>query len=173
MKAFCKVADRLIDRDSLIRLVLISGTVVVADQVTKAVIQAHFSLYETLTVINGFFNITYIMNPGGAFGIFADQSPQLRKFVFLFLSSIVAVLILWFYKRTCGNDKILSSAFALIFGGAVGNLIDRVRFGTVVDFLDFHAGNLHWPAFNIADSAITVGMGVFLYYIVFNKISDL
>ena len=113
------------------------------------------------------------MNPGGAFGIFADQSPQLRKFVFLFLSSIVAVLILWFYKRTCGNDKILSSAFALIFGGAVGNLIDRVRFGTVVDFLDFHAGNLHWPAFNIADSAITVGMGVFLYYIVFNKISDL
>lgn len=155
------------------RLVLISGTVVVTDQVTKALIQMHFSLHETLAVINGFFNITYVMNPGGAFGIFADQSPHLRKFVFLFLSSMVAVLILWFYKRTCSKDRLLSSAFALIFGGAVGNLIDRVRFGTVVDFLDLYAGRLHWPAFNIADSAITVGMGIFLYYIVFNKISDI
>ena len=161
------------DRGSFVRLILISGTVVASDQATKALIQNHFSLYETLTVINGFFTITYIMNPGGAFGIFADHSPALRKFVFLFLSSIVAVLILWFYNRTCNRDRILSSAFALIFGGAVGNLIDRVRFGTVVDFLDFHVGRFHWPAFNIADSAITVGMGIFLYYIVFNKISDL
>ena len=165
--------DRFIDRKSLVRLALISGTVIVADQITKAVIQAHFSLHETLTVINGFFNITYIMNPGGAFGIFADQSLLVRKFVFLFLSSIVAILILWFYKRTCRSDRFLSSAFALIFGGAVGNLIDRLRFGTVVDFLDFHAGRLHWPAFNIADSAITIGMGIFLYYILFNKIPDL
>lgn len=157
----------------MVRLILISGAVVVSDQITKAVIQAYFSLHETLVVIKGFFNITYVMNPGGAFGIFADQSLQMRKFVFLFLSSVVAILILWFYKRTCRKDRLLSSAFALIFGGAVGNLIDRVRFGTVVDFLDFYAGRLHWPAFNIADSAITVGMGIFLYYIVFNKMTDM
>ncbi|MFO7753177.1 MAG: signal peptidase II [Desulfobacteraceae bacterium] len=160
------------DKLSLARLVIISGSVVIADQVTKAVIQAAFSLYETLPVINGFFNITYIMNPGGAFGIFADQPVLLRKFVFLFLSSMVALLILWLYRRTCSKDRILSSAFALIFGGAVGNLVDRIRFGTVVDFLDFYVGNLHWPAFNIADSAITIGMAIFLYYIAFNKISD-
>ncbi len=105
--------------------------------------------------------------------MFAGQNPAVRKFFFLFLSSVIAFIILWFYHKTAKKNLILSSGFAAIFGGAVGNLIDRFRFGRVVDFLDFHIGHYHWPAFNIADSAICIGMAIFLYYAVCRKLPDL
>lgn len=161
-----------IDRNTIMRLVLVSSLVITADQISKAVITRFLQLYETVPVIPGFFNITHVLNPGGAFGLFARHSPEIRVFFFLVVSSCVAVLILWFYFQTAARYQVLSIAFAGIFGGAVGNLIDRFRFGKVVDFLDFHVGAYHWPAFNVADSAISVGMAVFLYHVVFKNIAD-
>lgn len=136
-------------------------------------VAAFIPLHESMTIIAGFFNITHILNPGGAFGLFAGQNLVVRKFFFLFISSVVACIILWFYMKTAKQSLILSSGFASIFSGAVGNLIDRFRFGRVVDFLDFHIGHYHWPSFNIADSAIFIGMAVFLYYAVRRKLPDL
>jgi signal peptidase II len=154
------------------RLILVSGSVVLADQVTKWMIKTSLVLYQQVVVIKNFFNITYILNPGGAFGFFAGQSPEIRKFIFLFLSSVVAVFIVWFYHRCAKTHIFLSYGLALIFGGAVGNLIDRFRYGKVVDFLDFYIGSAHWPAFNIADSAISIGMGILIYHILLNKMPE-
>ena len=154
------------------RLILISGSVIIADQLTKYIIKINIALYDNIIVIKNFFNITHILNPGGAFGFFASSSPGVRKFVFLFVSSIVALLILWFYKKSAENFIFLSIGLALIFGGAVGNLIDRFIYGKVLDFLDFYMGTYHWPAFNMADSAITIGMGIFIYHIIFKKIPE-
>lgn len=158
---------------ALVRLGLISAVIVILDQVTKALVAKNLVLHETIPIISGFFNLTHIMNPGGAFGLFAEHSPEIRKFFFLFVSSLVALIILWFYKKTANTHRVLSFGLAAIFAGAVGNLIDRFRFGKVVDFLDFYVGPFHWPAFNIADSAITIGMVVFIYHVVFNKVPDL
>ena len=155
-----------------IRLGLVSGCVIFVDQITKYIIKINLSLYDNIIVIEKFFNITHILNPGGAFGLLASQSPEIRKFIFLFMSSIVALFVLWFYKKTASNFVFLSYGLALIFGGAVGNLIDRFKYGKVLDFLDFYIGSAHWPAFNVADSAISIGMGILIYHILFNKIPD-
>ncbi|MBU8849925.1 MAG: signal peptidase II [Desulfobacterales bacterium] len=154
------------------RLILVSGFVVFADQITKYMIKINLALYDNIVVIEKFFNITHILNPGGAFGFFASQSPEIRKFIFLFMSSVIALFVLWFYKKCAADFVFLSYGLALIFGGAVGNLIDRFRYGKVVDFLDFYVGSVHWPAFNIADSAISIGMGILIYHIIFNKVPD-
>jgi len=156
-----------------LRLFLVSGGVILADQVTKYIIKINIGLYDHIVVIKNFFNITHILNPGGAFGLFASQSLEIRKFIFLFISSLVALFILWFYKKSAEKFIFLSYALALIFGGAVGNLIDRFLYGKVVDFLDFYIGSFHWPAFNVADSGISIGMVILAYHILFNKIPDL
>jgi signal peptidase II len=158
---------------ALVRLCLVSTVIVVLDQATKALVAKALVLHESVPVIQGFFNLTHIMNPGGAFGLFAEHSPEIRRFFFLFVSSLVALMILWLYRKTAHTHRTLSFGLAAIFAGAVGNLIDRFRFGKVVDFLDFYLGAYHWPAFNVADSAITMGMVVFVYHVVFNKIPDL
>ena len=88
------------------------------------------------------------------------------------MSSLVALFVLWFYKKCASNHVFLSYGLALIFGGAIGNLIDRFRYGKVLDFLDFYIGSAHWPAFNVADSAISIGMGILIYHILFNKMPD-
>jgi len=153
-------------------LFLVSGCVILTDQITKFIIKINLALYDNIIVIENFFNITHILNPGGAFGFFASGSLEVRRFIFLFLSSVVALFVLWFYKRCAADFIFLSYGLALIFGGAMGNLIDRFRYGKVVDFLDFYIGSAHWPAFNIADSAISIGMGILIYHILFNKIPD-
>ncbi|MCK5163286.1 MAG: signal peptidase II [Desulfobacula sp.] len=154
------------------RLILVSGCVVFADQITKYIIKINLALYDNIIVIEKFFNITHILNPGGAFGFFASQPLEVRKFIFLFMSSVVAIFVLWFYKRCAADFIFLSYGLALIFGGAIGNLIDRFRYGKVVDFLDFYIGSAHWPAFNVADSAISIGMCILIYHILFNKTPD-
>ena len=155
-----------------LRLAVISGSVIIFDQITKYIIKINLGLYDNIIVIKNFFSLTHILNPGGAFGFFASSSPEIRKFIFLFLSSLVALFIVWFYKKSAANYVFLSYGLALIFGGAVGNLIDRFMYGKVVDFLDFYIGSLHWPAFNVADSAISIGMGILIYHIIFKKIPD-
>jgi signal peptidase II len=159
-------------KNKYIKLVVVAGGIILLDQFTKGLILRYLPFNNTIPVIKDFFNITHIHNPGGAFGLMANLSPTLRSIIFLFISSLAAGLIFYFYKKTPANYSWLAAAFALIFGGAIGNLIDRIRFGMVIDFLDFYVGNLHWPAFNIADSAISIGIGIFLYHLMFKKMPE-
>jgi signal peptidase II len=154
------------------RLACVAGLIVIVDQITKALILKSMPLYHSVPVIPGFFNITHIQNPGGAFGFLANQSSNLRTIVFLLISSLAVGLIFWFYKNTPKTHPWLANAFAMIFGGAIGNLIDRIRFGKVVDFLDIYLGDLHWPAFNIADSAISIGIAIFIFHLLFKKLPE-
>ncbi len=154
------------------RLAGVAGLIVIVDQITKALILKSMPLYHSVPVIPGFFNITHIQNPGGAFGFLANQSSSLRTIVFLLISSLAVGLIFWFYKNTPKTHPWLANAFAMIFGGAIGNLIDRIRFRKVVDFLDIYLGDLHWPAFNIADSAIFIGIAIFIFHLLFKKLPE-
>ena len=155
-----------------VKLAAIAGIIVLLDQVTKEIVLQSIPLHTTIPVVDGFFNLTHIHNPGGAFGLMANFSPVMRSIIFLFISSLAVGLILYFYHKTPSSQSLLATGFALIFGGAIGNLIDRVRFGNVVDFLDFYLGNLHWPAFNIADSGITIGIFIFIFHFVFKKLPE-
>ncbi len=154
------------------KLTIIAIAVVCLDQISKAIILKTLPLYQSVEVIPGFFNLTHIHNPGGAFGFLADQTSTLRHFVFLIVSLLAIGLIFYFYKKTPQSHPWLASGFALIFGGAIGNIIDRLRLGEVVDFLDFYIGRWHWPAFNVADSAVTIGIFIFIYHMVLKKLPD-
>ncbi len=144
-------------------IIVTAIAVIILDLVTKAMITRGLYHGEAITAVDGFLNIVYYRNPGAAFGMF-NNGDMLRR-VFLIGSSVIALAVIGVLLRGAKNG-LMSLGLSLVAAGAVGNLIDRVRFGTVVDFLDFHIGRYHWPAFNVADSAITVGvvLAVFSYY---------
>ena len=131
--------------------------VLALDQITKHWIASRFPLYETQPLISGFFNLVHVRNRGMAFGIMNRPGAD-WGFTLLLCATLgaVALLLFWFY-RLKSEDKGTAIPLSLILGGAIGNLLDRMRFGEVIDFLDFYIGPYHWPAFNVADSAITVG----------------
>lgn len=166
------MANSKAETNKYIKLIIVAGIVLFLDQVTKIIVLKYMPLYHSIPVVNSFFSLTHIHNPGGAFGFLAGQSPVVRKLVFVVISFLALCLIFYFYKITPRNYSMLATALALIFGGAAGNLVDRIRFGKVVDFLDFYVGNLHWPAFNIADSAISIGMCILLFHILLKKMPD-
>lgn len=143
---------------SLFLVLLVVGL----DQLTKLWIVKSFLLYESLEVIPGFLNLTYLTNKGAAFGFLAGVTSAWRHYFFLVLASVALVLLVVAWFRMRKDHLFYGPALALIAGGAIGNVIDRVRLGAVVDFLDFYVGGHHWPAFNVADSAITVGVVLFL-----------
>ncbi len=136
--------------------------VVVLDQLTKVWTVKSFALYESVEIIPGFFNLTYLTNKGAAFGFLAGVDAAWRHYFFLILATIALVLLLVAWFRMRRDHRFYGPALALIAGGAIGNVIDRVRLGAVVDFLDFYVAGHHWPAFNVADSAITIGVALFL-----------
>jgi signal peptidase II len=148
----------------------IAGLIVLVDQIAKAIILKAVPLYHSIPIIPGFFNIIHIRNPGGVFGFMSGNTSQLRFILFTCASMVAIGLIFYFYAKLPPGYAWLRAGLALIFGGAIGNLIDRLRFKEVIDFLDFYVGSLHYPAFNVADSAITVGVFIFIYHILFNKL---
>jgi len=137
-------------------LLTISALVLVLDQATKVYIDRTMALHSSITVVEGFFNLTYLRNKGAAFGVLADSAYRIP--FFLLVSSVAALVILVVIKRLREDQRIAAVSLSLIFSGAIGNLIDRVRLGEVIDFLDVHWKGHHWPAFNVADSAICVGV---------------
>lgn len=149
-------------RTKYLLLASISGFLIAIDQLTKLYILTSYRLGESLEVIPGFFNITYVRNPGAAFGFLAESNPAFREMFFLSIPPIAMVIILRALRSVVDSDKIQILAFSLIFGGAIGNYVDRLRFRYVVDFLDFHFKGHSWPAFNIADSSIVVGVSILL-----------
>ena len=133
--------------------------VTLLDQLTK-ITMVRLLAYGQSDPVTSFFNLVMVYNKGAAFSFLADQ-PGWQRYFFTGISVLASLFILWMLKRHPGQ-RLFCWALALILGGALGNLIDRVAYGHVIDFLDFHLAGWHWPAFNIADSAITVGALLFV-----------
>jgi len=147
-------------------------TVVLLDQISKYVVLKNLRLHESVPVVAGFFNLVHIRNRGMAFGLM--NRPDFNfGFYFLVIATLGAIILLlfWFFKLRRDGNRI-TLGLSLILGGALGNLIDRLRFREVIDFLDFYLGTYHWPAFNIADSAITVGTFLVVISLFFQRSSN-
>lgn len=165
-------------------LVTVAPAVFMLDQFTKLLIVATQDIGNRIPVIRGYFDIVHFRNEGAAFGMLAGAHDDFRA-PFFFIVAIVAVVALAFFYRTLkDNEKLMPLAISLVFGGIAGNILDRIRLGSVVDFLSFHIGHgawdfaifgnqvhipLEWPAFNVADSAITAAMILILYSTFFHK----
>lgn len=135
--------------------------IIILDQATKYLVRAFMTPYRSLNIIPGLFNFVYVMNKGGAFGILSGQPPFLRGIIFISFSVITILALIIIYLKL-KYETLGRVGIGFLMGGAIGNLIDRIRWGMVVDFLDFYLGKHHWPAFNIADMAICIGLGVIL-----------
>jgi signal peptidase II len=148
--------------------------IVAADRLTKALIPRFLELHGSVPVISGFFDIIYARNSGGAFGLLSTWDSPLRRGFFIF-ASIAALVLLWFLYRQAARSPSRSLRLALVAigGGALGNLYDRALTGEVVDFLDFYIGSYHWPAFNVADIAISTGAVILVYLYLTGKADDL
>jgi len=141
------------------KILFASAIMVLADQISKTVIRSTMTLYESITVIPGFFHITYITNDGMAFGI----NFPFGIYIFSGISIIFTIMLFWYLWTIREEGIVIRSGIGFILAGAIGNLIDRLLLGEVVDFLDFMIGDLHWYVFNLADSFVTIGMGIILY----------
>ena len=146
--------------------------IIVLDQLTKIIVDRTMPLHHSIPIVDGFFSLTYVRNTGAAFGIFAG-SHEVFRLPFLIGVSILAIgFIFVMLKRLRDDATGLVTALTFILAGAIGNLIDRVLHGEVIDFLDVYYSNYHWPAFNLADSFITVGVTITLFYLVGAKGDD-
>ncbi len=142
-------------------LIILSLLVVAIDQIAKIYIHTNFELGDTVSVINNYFNITYVRNTGAAFGIFSDSQQMFRHVFFLSIPVVAVAVIIFFIYGLPESELAQIISLSLISGGAIGNYVDRIQYSYVIDFLDVHVRNVYsWPVFNIADSAIVVGVCV-------------
>lgn len=131
--------------------------VTVLDQATKLQVQKHLKLFTAVEVVPGFFNLVHTVNRGAAFGFLNTQDTDWQVYFFIAAAALAVVIIANLLSKAENEGRLFVCALGLILGGAIGNLIDRLRLGEVIDFLDFAIGSYHWPAFNVADIAITCG----------------
>ena len=163
---------------------IIAPLVFILDQITKRAILSNILYGKKIPVINGFFDIVHFRNTGAAFGMFSGVSDSIREPFFYIVAIIASLVLIWFLRSLRDDRILLPAALSLVFGGMLGNVLDRIRLGSVVDFLSFHIGNkildfefltkqynieLEWPAFNVADSAITIAMFLLIYSVLFLK----
>jgi signal peptidase II len=141
-------------------LLIVAPLLLILDQLSKLYIDRNFFLGESVTVFENFFHITYIRNKGAAFGILSG-SPWRVPF-FVTIGIVASFALLWYLYTTRRDQKLLQISLVMIFSGAIGNVIDRIRLAEVIDFVDVHWFQHHWPAFNVADSAITVGVALMI-----------
>jgi len=141
---------------------LIALAIVLTDQATKAIVVRTMRLGQSIPIVPGYFDLTFVLNPGAAFSLLATLPEKIRNPFFIAISVAAAILIIVYRTRHLHGHRLASVSLGLILGGAVGNLIDRIRYGVVVDFLDAHVHQYHWPVFNVADSAISVGVTLLL-----------
>jgi len=142
------------------------GLVLVLDQYTKHLVETRIRLYDVITVVPGFFNITHVRNKGAAFGMLSSLPEFWRSAFFIGVTIVAVAAIIALILKT--TDRLSVYAFSLIVGGAMGNLIDRVRYGEVVDFIQWYVRSHYWPSFNVADSAITIGVVLLAVEILFS-----
>ncbi len=150
---------------------ILALSIFILDRLTKTYIENHFSLYESKNIIPGFLDFTHIRNKGMAFGILSNTTWTWIPFLLSIFASIAFILILIFSLRTPVSQRRLQMGLMLILGGAVGNLYDRFRYGFVTDFIEVFYKSYQWPTFNLADSAITIGVGLLLLEILNQELS--
>ena len=139
-------------------LLLISALIIVADRLTKSLVASRIAMGDAITVIPGFLRITHWLNEGAAFSLFADSaSPNAVRWGLIAFSAVAGVAVLVALIRLGSRINLTTVALALVLGGAIGNLHDRIRYGSVVDFIEVHILSYHWPDFNVADSCIVIG----------------
>jgi signal peptidase II len=139
------------------------AAIVILDQLTKLIVHRTMALHQSIPIIDGLFNLTYVRNTGAAFGIFAGSVEIFRRPFLILVSILASCFIVTLLRRLADRERGLITALTFVLGGAIGNLIDRVFYGEVIDFLDVYWRNYHWPAFNIADSFITIGVAMAIY----------
>lgn len=144
------------------QFLLIALLVFGLDQFSKWLVKSHLSMYEPRTVIAGFFDLVYTRNTGIAFSFFAGSDSHWTPLLLAAGTSILLVILLFVALRYAEGNRLLTWGLMLVMGGGMGNLCDRIRYGSVVDFIDVYLGSYHWPAFNVADSAISLGVGLLL-----------
>lgn len=148
----------VVGKYKIFAFITISG--IIADQVTKIYIDKSMKLFDSIAVIPNLFSITYLRNKGAAFSFLSNASWRLPFFIGISMVALIAIIL--FYRKIEESQKLPQIGLSMIFSGAIGNLIDRVRMGEVIDFLDVYWKSHHWPAFNVADSLICVGVGFML-----------
>jgi signal peptidase II len=141
---------------------LLSLSILALDQLTKDLIVSRMTLYSSVPVVPGVFHLTLVTNRGALFGLLHDLPDPYRVVLFTAVPILAILLVLTFQYRTATGEAGTQAGLALILGGALGNLADRLRLGYVIDFLDVFVGDLHWPAFNIADASICIGVGLLI-----------
>ena len=157
-------------KNKYVLLFFVSGVLIVMDQYTKLMVSLHIPLNYSVKVVEGFFNFTHIRNSGVAFGLFASQQSEYKALMFIAISTIAIIAILVIFHQTPKEKKMVQTGLILIFSGAIGNLIDRILHGEVIDFVDFFINRHHFPAFNIADSCITVGVIMMVIDLFFGEV---
>jgi signal peptidase II len=151
-------------------LVAMASMLISFDQLTKFLVTSRIKLGESVAVIDHFFHLTLVYNSGAAFGLFANLPPDIREPIFFLVPGITLVFVLTIFARLKESQQLSIYALAMVVGGALGNLMDRIRLGKVVDFLDFHWRQAyHFPAFNLADSAITLGVFLLFLSVLFKR----
>ena len=150
----------------------LAGAIVALDQATKALVDRYMELHESHTIIEGLARLTYVQNRGAAFGILSDADLPYQSILFSLISLIALGAIAVYAWKLPVTSRLPQLALALIMGGAVGNLLDRMRLGYVIDYVDVYWGRHHWPAFNVADSAISVGVALLVLDILKNPQPD-
>ena len=157
-------------KNKYVLLFFVSGVLIVMDQYTKLMVSLHIPRNYSVKVVEGFFNFTHIRNSGVAFGLFASQQSEYKALMFIAISTIAIIAILVIFHQTPKEKKMVQTGLILIFSGAIGNLIDRILHGEVIDFVDFFINRHHFPAFNIADSCITVGVIMMVIDLFFGEV---
>ena len=148
---------------------VIAILIVILDQITKLWVAADMRLHQSIPIFDGWFNLTYVRNTGAAFSMLADLPEAIRIPFFVVVAIVAGGAIVYFVHQTPRTQRTVLLACAFVLGGAVGNLIDRLAYGEVIDFLDVYWDDWHWPAFNVADSFISVGVVLLLANALFSK----
>ncbi len=151
---------------------IVSGFIVILDQITKIAVDRMIPMHHIIEIIPNFVALTYLRNTGAAFGLLAGGYSAYRM-VFFVAVSIIAIGCIFYLLRMIGSEKkLFLVSLSLILGGALGNMVDRLRLGEVIDFILLHYYDLHWPAFNVADSAITIGVGLLIFQMIRQRSTD-
>ena len=162
---------------SILRPYVIALTIVLIDQISKWMVKSWMIIHDSIPLIGSTIQLTYIENPGMAFGIrFFESHPFWGRWFFSVVSIVASIGLVWYIYQARKETILYRTSLGLILGGAVGNLIDRVLFGRVVDFMDVDIpdvfGMHRWPVFNVADSAVVVGMIIMTFFVIFHKPGD-
>lgn len=148
-------------------LLSVAALIVAIDQIVKMYVHTHYQVGESTPIIPGFFNITYVRNPGAAFGFLANSHPQFRDTFFLIMPPIALIIIMMILRTVRDDDYWQIYALSGVFGGAIGNYLDRLQFRYVIDYLDFHWREVFtYPAFNVADSCIVGGVMILIWLMI-------